>query len=174
MGSPIRASRCCRKWPPTLGICTTWLPRRISSIQSRIPRHGSRMAGSVGYEIEHVSRYTCAAPAQSCVMRLCLKPIGDGRQRLLRFGIATDPVASLNAETDGFGNTKHVLNIHRQHSALTITASCASEVKATPPLPDALATNAGNWSAPSKMCSHTGTSLAPVLLQPLRRPWRRS
>ena len=64
-------------------------------------------------------------------MRLCLKPRGDGRQRLLSFGVATDPSANLNAETDAFGNTRHVLNINREHAALTITASCTIEVEPT-------------------------------------------
>ena len=100
------------------------------------------MAGTARYEIEHVSRYAYTAPARYCVMRLCLKPRGDGRQRLLNFGVATDPSANLNAETDAFGNTRHVLNIHREHAALTITASCTIEVEPPKPLPATLGADA--------------------------------
>ena len=69
------------------------------------------------YEIEHVSRYTYAVPARYCVMRLCLKPRGDGGQRLLRFEVTTDPAATVNAETDVFDNARHVLNLHREHAS---------------------------------------------------------
>ena len=100
------------------------------------------MAGTARYEIEHISRYAYTAPARYCVMRLCLKPRGDGRQRLLNFGVATDPSANLNAETDAFGNTRHVLNIHREHAALTITASCTIEVEPPQPLPVTLGADA--------------------------------
>ena len=103
------------------------------------------MAGSVGYEIEHVSRYDYTAPASACVMRLCLKPRGDGGQRLLRFAVATDPPAACNPETDAFGNTRHVLNLHREHSALAITAASAVRVEPKPPVPDALHPDA--WAA---------------------------
>ena len=75
-------------------------------------------------------------------MRLCLKPRGDGRQRLLNFGVATDPSANLNPETDAFGNTRHVLNIHREHAALTITASCTIEVEPPKLLPATLGADA--------------------------------
>ena len=100
------------------------------------------MAGTARYEIEHVSRYAYTAPARYCVMRLCLKPRGDGRQRLLSFGVATAPSANLNPETDAFGNSRHVLNIHREHAALTITASCTIEVEPPKPLPATLGADA--------------------------------
>ena len=102
------------------------------------------MAGTARYEIEHVSRYAYTVPARYCVMRLCLKPRGDGRQRLLSFGVATDPSANLNAETDAFCNTRHVLNIHREHAALTITASCTIEVE--PPKPLSATLGADAWT----------------------------
>ena len=103
------------------------------------------MVGPIRYEIEHVSRYTYAAPARFCVIRLCLKPRGDGGQRLLRSEVATDPVATFNAETDAFGNVRHVLNLHREHSGLTIFATSAIEVEPKAPLPAALGTDA--WDA---------------------------
>ena len=72
------------------------------------------MASTTRYEISHVSRYLYASPVRGCVMSLCLKPRDEPGQRLLRFEIATNPLSSMNSETDCFGNTKHVLNIHRE------------------------------------------------------------
>ncbi len=103
------------------------------------------MAVSVRYQVEHVSRYTYSAPARSCIMRLCLKPLADARQRLLRFDVSTDPAATINAETDGFGNARHVLNLHREHAGLAIAASCAIEVQPPASLPRSL--GAGAWPA---------------------------
>ena len=103
------------------------------------------MAGTARYEIEHISRYAYTAPARYCVMRLCLKPRGDGGQRLLSFGIATDPSANLNAETDVFDNARHVLNLHREHASLAISASCSIEIQLKAPLPEALGVEA--WAA---------------------------
>ena len=76
------------------------------------------MPGATRYDIEHVSRYLYSSPVRHSVMSLCMRPRDDSGQRLLRFEIATSPRASLNAEIDGFGNTKHVLNIHREHANL--------------------------------------------------------
>ena len=83
------------------------------------------------YEIEHVSRYFYNVPVRNSVMSLCLMPRDDGGQRLLRFSVSTDPLASMNSETDSYGNTKHVLNIHRQHQFLEIVTT--STVETTPP-----------------------------------------
>ncbi len=103
------------------------------------------MAVAVRYEIEHESRYSYTAPARSCVMRLCLKPRGDGGQRLVRFAVSTDPSSTLNVETDAFGNTRHVLNLHREHAALAISASCVIEIRPSPLLPESLGPAA--WTA---------------------------
>ena len=92
------------------------------------------MTGPSCYEIEHVSRYSYTLPVRNCVMSLYLKPRDDPEQRLLRFEVTTDPLAPLNGETDCFGNTKHVLNVHREHEALEITArSTVVSMPAAPP-----------------------------------------
>ncbi len=66
-------------------------------------------------------------------MLLCLKPRSDGGQRLLDFEIGARPAASLTGETDGFGNARHVLYLHRPHDCLDITAR--STVEPAPPVP---------------------------------------
>ncbi len=107
------------------------------------------MHDTTRYEIEHISRYLYASPVRHCVMSLCMKPRDDSGQRLLRFEVTTDPPASLNGETDSFGNTKHVLNIHREHVALEITARSTVETTPSVPPPDSLGTGAweeiGSW-----------------------------
>ena len=99
------------------------------------------MASLPRYEIEHVSRYFYDIPVRHSVMSLCLMPRDDRGQRLLRFSISTDPQASMNSETDSFGNTKHVLNIHRQHQFLEIITSSTVETT-PPPTPSSLETSA--------------------------------
>ena len=100
------------------------------------------MTGAVHYEIEHLSRYSYTAPVQQCVMLLCLEPRKDRGQRLLDFEIETQPPANLNRETDCFGNTRHLLDLHQTHQILEITTRSTVEVASAPPLPAHLHTNA--------------------------------
>jgi len=101
------------------------------------------MAGPIRYQIEHESRYTYAAPARYCVMRLCLKPGADARQRLLSFDLATEPEAIVNAESDAFGNSRHLLNLHRPHRGLSITTASSIDVLPPDPVPEML--GSGAW-----------------------------
>ncbi|MCY4113971.1 MAG: transglutaminase family protein [Chloroflexi bacterium] len=107
------------------------------------------MVGPATYDIEHVTRYRYSSPVSGCVMSLCLEPRQDAGQRLLHVEIDTDPPAPTNAEADSFGNTKHVLNIHREHRALAITARATVEQTPAPPLPESLGASAweeiGGW-----------------------------
>lgn len=93
------------------------------------------MTGAVRYEIEHISHYSYTAPVQQCVMLLCLEPREDRGQRLLDFEIETQPPANLNRETDCFGNTRHLLDLHQTHQILKITTRSTVEVASAPPLP---------------------------------------
>ena len=96
------------------------------------------MAGAVRYEIEHVSRYSYDSSARQCVMLLCLEPLQDRGQRLLDFEIGTRPLAFLNRETDCFGNARHLLDLHREHRTLEITARSTVEVVPGRALPERL------------------------------------
>ena len=93
------------------------------------------MTGQALFEIEHVSRYLYASPVRHCVMSLCMKPRDDDSQRLLDFEASTVPDAPLNEEVDGFGNTKHVLTIHRAHQVLEVTARSTVETARADTLP---------------------------------------
>ncbi len=110
-------------------------PLPISIITWKTSPLADAAAVPVRYEIEHVSRYLYASPMRNCVMSLCLKPRDDPGQRLLRFEVSTVPDASLNDERDSFGNTKHVLNIHREHQGLEITARSTVETSRIIPAP---------------------------------------
>ena len=101
------------------------------------------MPDAVRYDIEHVSHYLYSSPVRHSVMSLCVKPRDGSGQRLLSFEVRTRPSSPLNAETDGFGNTKHVLNIHREHSNLEIIAHSTVETTHAAPLPNAL--GRGAW-----------------------------
>ena len=96
------------------------------------------MGGVRRLEIRHTSRYLYNGPVSHSVMRLCLKPLDDARQRLLRFHVETNPPAALSQETDSFGNSKHVLTLHHQHNSLEISSTSAVETAKEISLPSAL------------------------------------
>ena len=75
-------------------------------------------------------------------MLLCLKPRSDGGQRLLDFRIEARPPASLTAETDCFGNVRHVLYLHREHDGLEIATRSTVEPAVLEPLPGSLGSDA--------------------------------
>ena len=93
------------------------------------------MAGALRHEIEHVSRYRYESDARGCTMLLCLQPRGDRGQRLLDFAIETRPAGGLSRERDGFGNVRHLLDIHEAHRELEITARSTVESAPAPELP---------------------------------------
>lgn len=84
------------------------------------------------YEVEHRTRYGYAKSARRCVLMLCLQPVSAPGQRVVEFEIETEPAASLSPERDGFGNRRHVLNVHRRHRGLTITSRFQVERDAGP------------------------------------------
>lgn len=94
------------------------------------------------YDIEHISRYLYSWPIRNSVMSLCLTPRHDSAQRLLGFEITTDPSSAINMEKDCFGNSKHVLNIHRDHDSLVVTARSNVQTSPAPSLPDSLGPDA--------------------------------
>lgn len=96
----------------------------------------------VRYDIEHISRYRYGTPAQSCVMTLCLRPRDDHGQSVHGFEIRTEPAAVLHAQTDYYGNTHHVFNLHKQHDVLRIVMRSEVCSAAPDPLPLALAPDA--------------------------------
>ena len=101
------------------------------------------MGSPTVYEIEHLSRYLYPSPVRHCVLSLCLKPRNDMGQRLLSFHIVADPPAPITSETDAFGNTKQVLNLHREHQVLQIVSRSTVEREQSTPLPNRL--DAGAW-----------------------------
>ena len=76
-------------------------------------------------------------------MSLCLKPGDHFGQQLINFEVSTDPGASLNGEVDTFGNAKHILNLHREHESLEITARSTVETAPVAPLPHSI--GPGAW-----------------------------
>ena len=116
------------------------------------------MSEATQYEIEHVSRYLYESPVRQCVMLLYLRPRDDRRQRLVRFEVETSPLASMSGETDCFGNTRYVLNLHREHQALEITTRSKVELGPLPRFQKISAQMPGRRSAPGRSPSLIGTS----------------
>ena len=102
------------------------------------------MAEAVHYDIDHLSRYRYSRGPRQCVMMLCLKPRNDRGQRVLNFGIATDPAALLTSEQDCFGNTRHVFNLNGEHRVMEITARSTVSPAPFSALPPSL--GAGAWN----------------------------
>ena len=94
------------------------------------------MTDFVRYNIEHVSSYSYTQPAKRCVMWLCLEPRTDFDQTLKGFQATTNPSSYLSAETDPFGNNKHVITLNLEHDSLEIVTKSQVEVVAggQPPL----------------------------------------
>ena len=107
--------------------------------------HAEFMPEVVQYDIEHVSRYTYAAPVTRCAMLLCVEPRNDGEQRLLEFAISTKPAASLTRDIDTFGNARHVLCVNHPHEILEITSTSTVETLLAHDIPDTA--GAGAWEA---------------------------
>ena len=84
------------------------------------------------YDVEHRTRYEYSDGVRGCVLLLCLQPARTRGQRVRRFEIETIPAASLSPERDGFGNRRHVLNVHRRHEELVITSRFRAELDAAP------------------------------------------
>jgi transglutaminase-like putative cysteine protease len=76
------------------------------------------------------------------MMSLCLKPRESVRQHLLDFALSVEPLSSVSAGTDPYGNTKHVFSVHDHHESLRITARSTIETGPAPQLPGALKADA--------------------------------
>ncbi len=92
------------------------------------------------YDVEHRTHYRYPKNARGCVLMLCLQPVSGPGQKVLEFEIDTEPAAPLSPERDGFGNRRHVLNVHRRHRELTVTSRFQAELDPRPQ-PEAV----GDW-----------------------------
>ncbi len=94
--------------------------------------------GSARYRIEHLSRFVYSNPVRRCTMSLCLQPLHAPGQRLVDFSVRTAPPARLTTETDPFGNTRHILTLHRDHHLLEVVSTSKVEMDPPPPRPHRL------------------------------------
>lgn len=94
------------------------------------------------YRIEHLSRFVYSHPVRRCTMSLCLQPLQAPGQRLVDFSVRTTPPARLTTETDPFGNTRHVLTLHRDHDTLEVVSTSEVEMEPPPALPGRLGASA--------------------------------
>ena len=102
------------------------------------------MAGPALYRIEHRTRFFYTEPVVRCAMSLWLAPRRDGGQRVTAFEVTASPPAPIGAEVDPFGNTRHVLTIHSEHSSLEVAARSTVEAQPAPPLPGSM--GRGAWA----------------------------
>ena len=84
--------------------------------------------------VEHRSQFHYTEPAYHSVMLLRLHPRQDRGQRVLKFNLDTEPAAALASLDDAFGNTCHLLNIHREHRKTVLESRVEVETCPAPSL----------------------------------------
>jgi transglutaminase-like putative cysteine protease len=97
------------------------------------------------YVIQHVTRFTYAAPISESTMEARMQPLTERGQRCLRFELSTNPRARMFAYQDPLGNIVHHFDILKRHTRLQLTAEAIVDVPQRDPLPVALDANA--WEA---------------------------
>lgn len=93
----------------------------------------------VQYRVRHLTKFAYTSPVSESVMELRMQPLSTGRQRCLRFDVATTPRARIFAYRDPLGTVVHYFDIPSQHARLEITTDAIVEMASPLPLPDALA-----------------------------------
>lgn len=74
------------------------------------------------YTINHVSRFTYAAPIRESVMEVRMRPRDEAGQQVVSFDLAVSPRANLYGYRDAMGNHVHHFDIPSAHVTETITA----------------------------------------------------
>lgn len=97
------------------------------------------------YAVQHKTQFHYTAPISESVTEVHLQPRSEGRQRRLRFKLATYPQARITETTDFLHNTVHFFDIPGFHEALTILSEATVEMLPLDPLPAALGDDA--WDA---------------------------
>jgi transglutaminase-like putative cysteine protease len=92
--------------------------------------------------IRHVNRFTYSTPISESTMEARMQPRGDGRQRVLRFELATQPRARVFTYQDPWGNVIHHFDVPSRHSRFSITADAIIEIAPAPPIPDTVSRDA--------------------------------
>jgi transglutaminase-like putative cysteine protease len=97
------------------------------------------------YRISHVTSYEYSEAVSICHNEARLTPRATDRQRVLRSQLFVEPaVASLEQETDYFGNVVHWFSLQEAHTRLSVTAMSEVDVKRFEPPAAALS---GPWEA---------------------------
>jgi transglutaminase-like putative cysteine protease len=91
------------------------------------------------YVIRHTNRFTYTEPISESMMEARMQPRSDGRQRCLRFELATQPRTRVFAYQDAMGNVVHHFDIPSRHARLTLTSDAVVSMSPWPDLPERLA-----------------------------------
>ena len=110
--------------------------------------------------VEHISRYHYEASIQGSVMSLRLYPRKDQGQRVLSFGLEIEPETVPIEFQDSYGNTCHMISIHKQISeSILIKSKMEVAAARAPDLTDDVDLNLlGNSCGYCKSCALLGLS----------------
>ena len=100
-------------------------------------------------DVEHLSAFHYGRPIRGSVMLLRLRPREDQGQRLLAFGLDTEPFAEPVGARDAFGNVCHVLNVHREHHYFSVRSRSRVATAPGPKLPERMEADA--WDELSRL-----------------------
>ena len=97
------------------------------------------------YAITHLTIYKYSEPITDSVMELRMHPRSDRNQRQISFNLEVSPAAKTFSYRDYLGNTLHTFDIPARHESLAIRSESIVEIKAPPPIPESLLSDA--WAA---------------------------
>lgn len=97
---------------------------------------------STTYALRHVTRLRYTAPIRESVMEVRKKPLSEGFQRCLQFGLRLTPGARPKSYQDHMGNTIHHFNIPQPHQELVVLAESQVFMEDPPELPERLGAEA--------------------------------
>ena len=99
------------------------------------------------YRVRHSTSYAYAETASLSHNAARLRPVDDGRQRLVHFQLDLSPRPRvLSSHVDLHGNTVHLFQIQEAHRSFSVTADSTVEIL-PPALPDPASTPA--WDDPA-------------------------
>jgi transglutaminase-like putative cysteine protease len=96
------------------------------------------------YRIQHITKYTYAAPVIDCANQIKLYPIQDAAQSVNKHEIIITGKPSIEEFYDYFGNKVGVFNLIRSHTELIIQSNIEVVTKPSAP-PDELMSPATQW-----------------------------
>ena len=103
------------------------------------------MSAKWRFLVDHRSNFRYQEPVRGSLMLLRLCPREERGQRVLKFSLDIDPLATPTQFEDSFGNVCHLFNIHREHRQTTVHSRIQVETVDPPQVASSM--EYGTWEA---------------------------